>query len=82
MALDVALDVRIPAALDERLGRLAATYGKSKSRLVREALAEFVVREEAFAASIAEGLAAVDAGDLIDHEQVMREVEEMLSNKK
>jgi predicted transcriptional regulator len=82
MAQDIALDIRIPAELDERLARLAAAHGKSKSRLVREALAAFVVREEAFAASVAEGIAAVDAGDLIDHEQVMREVEELLSNKR
>ena len=82
MALDVALDVRIPAELDERLGRLAATYGKSKSRLVREALAEFVVREEAFAASVAEGLAAADTGDLIDHEEVMRQIDALLANER
>ena len=81
MAQDITLDVRIPAELDERLARLAVAHGKSKSRLVREALAGFVVTEEAFAAAVAEGLAAADAGDLIDHEQVMREVEELLAKK-
>jgi predicted transcriptional regulator len=82
MAQDVALEIRIPAELDERLARLAAAHGKSKSRLVRKALAEFVVREEAFAAAVTEGLVAADAGDLIDHEQVMREVDALLSNKR
>ena len=81
MAQDITLDVRIPAELDERLARLAAARSKSKARLVREALAEFVVREESFAAAVAEGRADADAGYLIDHEQVMREVEELLAKK-
>ena len=71
---DVVIDARIPAELDEALSRLASARRKSKSVLVREALAEFVLTEEAFAAAIEEGRAAVDAGDLIDHDEVMRQV--------
>ena len=82
MAQDVILDTQIPAELDEKLSRLATARGKSKSRLVREALAEFVLSEEAFTAAVAEGRAAVDAGDLIDHEEVMREIDLLLARKK
>ena len=82
MAQDVALDARIPASLDERLSRLASSRGKSKSTLVREALAEFVLSEEAFAAAVAEGRAAVDAGDVIDHDEVMREIDALLAKKR
>ena len=57
MPNDVAIS--IPSELDEKLSRLASARGKSKSRLVCEALAEFVVSEEAFAAAVAEGRAAV-----------------------
>ncbi len=82
MAQDVALDARIPAELDEKLSRLASSRGKSKSTLVREALAEFVLSEEAFAAAVAEGRAAVDAGDVIDHDEVMREIDALLAKGK
>ena len=82
MAQDVILDTQIPAELDEKLSRLANACGKSKSRLVCEALAEFVLSEEAFAAAVAEGRAAVDAGDLIDHEEVMREIDQLLAQKR
>jgi predicted transcriptional regulator len=82
MAQDVILDTQIPAELDEKLSRLANARGKSKSRLVCEALAEFVLSEEAFAAAVAEGRAAVDAGDLIDHEEVMREIDQLLARKR
>jgi predicted transcriptional regulator len=38
--------------------------------------------EEAFAAAVEEGRAAVDAGDLIDHDEVMREIDALLARKK
>ena len=79
MANDVVLETQIPAELDETLARLAAARGKTKSRLVRDALAEFVVSEEAFAAAVAEGRAAVDAGDLVDHEEVIRQIDLLLA---
>jgi predicted transcriptional regulator len=82
MAEDVALDTRIPAELDQKLTRLASERRKSKSKLVREALAQFVLTEEAFAAAVAEGRAAVDAGDVIDHEEVMRQIDALLAKDK
>jgi predicted transcriptional regulator len=82
MAEDVALDTRIPAELDQKLTQLASERRKSKSKLVREALAQFVLTEEAFAAAVAEGRAAVDAGDVIDHEEVMRQIDALLAEKK
>jgi predicted transcriptional regulator len=42
-------------------------------------LAEFLVGEEAFATAVAAGRAAVNAGDVIDHEEVMREVDALLA---
>jgi predicted transcriptional regulator len=80
MSDDVAIS--IPSELDEKLSRLASARGKSKSRLVCEALAEFVVSEEAFAAVVAEGRAAIDAGDVIDHDEVMREIDALLAKKR
>ena len=82
MAEDVALDTRILAELDQKFTRLASERRKSKSKLVREALAQFVLTEEAFAAAVAEGRAAVDAGDVIDHEEVMRQIDALLAKDK
>ena len=79
---DVVIDARIPAELDEALSRLASARRKSKSALVREALAEFVLSEEAFAAAVEEGLADARAGRLIDHNEVMREIRQLLHKKR
>ncbi|TMJ78188.1 MAG: ribbon-helix-helix protein, CopG family [Alphaproteobacteria bacterium] len=79
---DVVIDARIPAELDEALSRLASARRKSKSALVREALAEFVLSEEAFAAAVEEGLADARAGRLVDHDEVMREIRQLLHKKR
>ena len=74
--------IAIPAELDEALPRLAAARRKTKSALIREALAEFVLSEEAFAAAVEEGLADVRAGRLVDHDEVMREIRQLLPKKR
>ncbi len=86
---DVAIEARIPAQLNDALARLASALGKSKSDLVREVLmeyllgeTEYVLSEDEFAASVEEGRAAVRAGDVVDHEEVMREIDELLAQKK
>jgi predicted transcriptional regulator len=82
MPNDVVLDARIPAELDEALSRLASARRKSKSALVQEALAEFVLSEEAFAAAVEEGLGDLRAGRLVDHDEVMREIRQLLDKKR
>jgi predicted transcriptional regulator len=74
--------IAIPAELDEALSRLASARRKTKSALIREALAEFVLSEEAFAAAVEEGLADVHAGRLVDHDEVMREIRQLLPKKR
>jgi predicted transcriptional regulator len=74
--------IAIPAELDEALSRLAAARRKTKSALIREALAEFVLSQEAFAAAVEEGLADVRAGRLVDHDEVMREIRQLLPKKR
>jgi predicted transcriptional regulator len=77
VADDVA--ITIPAELDEALRALATAQGKSKTALVRDALAEFVLNEQAFVAAVEEGRAEARAGNLIDHEDVMREIDALLA---
>ena len=82
------IEAVIPANLDEALGRLASNRGQSKAALVRDALTEFVLSEEAalsdeaFIVAVEEGLADARAGNTLPHEQVMREIEELLARKR
>ncbi len=79
---EIRIEANIPADLDEALDRLASARGQTKSALVREALSEFVITDDAFRAAVEEGLADARAGHTIPHEQVMREIEELLARKR
>jgi predicted transcriptional regulator len=78
---DVAIEARIPTELNDALTRLAVARRKRKSTLVREALREYILSEEAFAAAVEEGRAAVRAGDIIDHAEVIRQIDALLARK-
>jgi predicted transcriptional regulator len=85
MANDVAIGPTITSELDEALARLAEARGVTKAVLIREALIEFVTAEEAdaeFVAAVEEGLADARAGRTVPHEQVMREMDELLARKR
>lgn len=79
---DIAIEARIPQALDEALGRLALARRKSKSSLVREALDAFVRGEDEFAAAVEEGRAAARAGDVVDHDEVVSEIDALIAPKR
>lgn len=85
MANDVATGLIIPAELDEALARLAEARGIPKAAFIVEALSEFVFAEEAdaeFASAIEEARADIRAGRTVAHEQVVREMEELLARKR
>jgi len=85
MANDVAVGPVIPAELDEALARLAEARGIPKTALMVEALSEFVFHEEAdaeFAAAIEEARADIRAGRVVSHDEVVREMEELLARKR
>ena len=65
-----ALKADIPVPLAERLEQLAGRMSRTTDSVVREALADWVEREERERRLIEEGLADVDAGRVVDHEKV------------
>jgi predicted transcriptional regulator len=79
---DIAIEALIPAELNEALARLASARGKSKTTLVREALSEYVIGEQAFEAAVEEGRADARAGRLVDHDEVLAEIERPLASKR
>ena len=86
---DVAIEARVPAELHDTLVRLAASAGKSKSEIVREILTNYLLWEsypalsdKEFAAKVEEGRAALRAGEVADHAEVIREIDELLSRKR
>ena len=82
MSGEVIITAEISANLDEALTHLALVRGQSKSELVHDALKFYVQSEDDFVAAVEEGLADIRAGRLVDHEDVLREMHELLDAKR
>ena len=64
------LTAHIPLPLAEKVDQLAARLERSRGWIVKQALAAWVDQEEERSRLTREGMADVDAGRTIDHEEV------------
>lgn len=70
MSKDVTITARIDGELSERLGRLSAMQGRSKSWVVGRALKSYLDAELAFAEQVEEGRADLREGRTVSHDEV------------
>ncbi len=72
----VTVSARIPAELHEQLATLAKAVQRNHSSIIEEALRGYIATETQFLEAVDEGLRAVEAGDVIEHEAVVTLLEE------
>lgn len=65
------VSARVPEELARRLEGLAQTMHRSKSYLAAQAIEEFVDLQEYHVQAIKEGIAAVERGEVVSHEQAV-----------
>lgn len=65
------VSARIPGVLASRLDKLAKTMHRSKSYLAAQAIEEFVDLQEWHVNAIEEGIAAVERGEAVSHDQAV-----------
>lgn len=82
MTTTTTLTVRLDAATKDKLERLAQGTRRSKSYLAAEAVTAYVDRELEIVEGILRGLADVEAGRVVPHEQVMAEARQIIANAK
>lgn len=68
------LTIRLSAEVKAKLGRLAADTQRSRSFLAAEAVSAYVERELAIIEGIRTGLADVQAGRTVPHDEAMAEL--------
>lgn len=73
------MTIRVSAKVKEKLGRLAEGTRRSKSYLAAEAVTAYVERELEIIEGIERGLADVEAGRTVPHEQVMTEARRIVA---
>lgn len=72
------MTVRLPEATKERLGRLAERTRRSRSFLAGEAIADYVERELAIIEGIERGVADMEAGRVVPHDEAMARIRETI----
>lgn len=68
--------------LDAELERLAANTGRTKSRLITEALRSYVANEQQFLAAVEEGKKALRDGKVVDHARVVEAFERLTKSQR
>lgn len=68
---NVLVSARVPENLVKRLENLSKTMHRSKSYLAAQAIEEFVELQEWHVNAINEGIAAVNRGEVVSHEQAI-----------
>jgi predicted transcriptional regulator len=61
----------VPVAMADKVGLIAERMERSKGWIVKQALADWIAREEEQDRLTREALADVDAGHVIDHQAVL-----------
>lgn len=74
MATSTTLTVRLAPKVKQRLGRLARQTKRTKSYLAGEAITSYVEQELDIIEGINRGLADMEAGRVVSHDDAMRRV--------
>jgi predicted transcriptional regulator len=72
--------IRVDEEKLDRLDKLAESIDRPRSWLINQAIDRYLDEEEQFLAAVEEGIAAADRGELVPHEQVMREARHLISS--
>ncbi|HEY4904126.1 MAG TPA: hypothetical protein VIH89_11685 [Candidatus Sulfotelmatobacter sp.] len=70
------MEVPLSPDLQEKIRRLAAQQGRASENLVIEAVERMVNYDEWFLREVEEGLAAADRGELVDHAEVRKLIDD------
>ena len=75
------MQVNLPPELQAKLDRMAEQQGRNAESLVNEAVQRLVSYDEWFVGQIEKGLAQVERGEVLKHEEVVAKVENLIRDK-
>lgn len=76
-----AFTVRAESDIVHQLDHLAGSLDRSRNYLVNQALKEYLQQHAWQIEKISQGIAAADRGELVDHDDVMKEMEDLIERK-
>jgi predicted transcriptional regulator len=75
------MEVSFPSDLEEKLANLASVRGRDSAALVVEAVEHLVEHDAWFVAEVEKGLAQIEAGQTLSHEEVGTNLKQYLASK-
>ena len=75
------MEINLSPELQTKLDRIAAQQGRDRESLVHEAVERLVGYDEWFIGQVEKGLAQVDRGEELQHEEVAARMERLITQK-
>ena len=72
------MEISLTPEMEERLNQLASQAGKAKEEVVQELVAGYLEHDTWFRQEVAKGLASLDRGESVPHDEVYRRMERRL----
>jgi predicted transcriptional regulator len=72
------MEISLTPEMEERLSQLASQAGKGKAEVVQELVASYLEHDAWFRQEVAKGLASLDRGESVPHDEVGRRMERRL----
>jgi predicted transcriptional regulator len=75
------MEISFAPELEARLNRIASETGKGPDEVVRELVASYLDHDEWFRQEVAKGLASLDRGKFVSHDDVRRQMERIFGSQ-
>jgi len=75
------MEVKLTPELEAKLDSIAAKQGRDAQSLVQEAVERLVGYDEWFVREVEKGLAQIERGEVLEHEEVGVRLEKLLNEK-
>ena len=74
------MEISFAPDLEAKLNRIASQTGKGPDEVVRELVAKYLDHDEWFRQEVGKGLASLDQGKTVSHEDVRRQMDRLLGS--
>lgn len=72
------MEVSLSPDIEAKLNRIASQAGKGAEQIVRELVDSYLDHEEWFRQEVGKGLASLDQGKSVSHDEVRRQIDQIL----
>jgi predicted transcriptional regulator len=74
------MEISFAPEIEAKLTRIASQTGKGPDQIVQELVANHLEHDEWFRQEVGKGLASLDSGKSVSHEEVRRQMERILGS--